>query len=206
MTQRLPVPGSDDGDWGDILNSFLGVAHNSNGTLVPSAVTTAGAYSKPSTGIPSTDLASSVQTSLAQAASAYVKPGSGIPGSDLATAVQTVNGKSPTSGAVTLAATDVGALTQSVADARYPRRTLFSFGLGVSGSDCHVCHRLCVHPVHHHPAGGRARHYYCLLRLQPVDHRILYLLLRSPLGLPGGRIFPDELHRRWLTIRAIMLA
>jgi hypothetical protein len=30
---RLPNPGSDDGTWGTILNDFLGVAHNSDGTL-----------------------------------------------------------------------------------------------------------------------------------------------------------------------------
>lgn len=30
---RLPVPGSDDGTWGSILNDFLNVEHNSDGTL-----------------------------------------------------------------------------------------------------------------------------------------------------------------------------
>lgn len=30
---RLPTPGSDDGTWGDILNDFLKVEHNTNGTL-----------------------------------------------------------------------------------------------------------------------------------------------------------------------------
>ncbi len=34
---RLPVPGSDDGTWGDILNDFLKVAHNSDGSLKASA-------------------------------------------------------------------------------------------------------------------------------------------------------------------------
>ena len=29
---RLPVPGSDDGTWGDVLNEYLDVAHNSDGT------------------------------------------------------------------------------------------------------------------------------------------------------------------------------
>ncbi len=29
---RLPIPGSDDGDWGDILNDFLSVEHNDDGT------------------------------------------------------------------------------------------------------------------------------------------------------------------------------
>lgn len=30
---RLPVPGSDDNTWGGILNDFLGVSHNADGTL-----------------------------------------------------------------------------------------------------------------------------------------------------------------------------
>jgi hypothetical protein len=41
MTQRLPIPGSDDGTWGDILNGFLEVSHNADGTLGTSAVATA---------------------------------------------------------------------------------------------------------------------------------------------------------------------
>ena len=46
------------------------------------------AYQKPSGGIPKTDLASDVQTSLGKADSAYQKPSTGIPASDLAQAVQ----------------------------------------------------------------------------------------------------------------------
>src|SRR5688572_13671491 len=30
---RLPVPGNDNGTWGSVLNDFLGVEHNSDGTL-----------------------------------------------------------------------------------------------------------------------------------------------------------------------------
>jgi len=40
---RLPNPGSDDGVWGTVLNDFLGVAHNTDGTLKSSAVGAAGA-------------------------------------------------------------------------------------------------------------------------------------------------------------------
>lgn len=29
---RLPIPGSDDGDWGAILNNYLSIEHNSDGT------------------------------------------------------------------------------------------------------------------------------------------------------------------------------
>ncbi len=35
---RLPVPGSDDNQWGDILNDFLTQAHNSDGTLKDTGV------------------------------------------------------------------------------------------------------------------------------------------------------------------------
>ena len=47
----------------------------------------AGTYSKPSGGIPKTDLASAVQTSLGKADTAYQKPSGGIPASDLAAGV-----------------------------------------------------------------------------------------------------------------------
>lgn len=40
---RLPTPGGDDGTWGNILNSFLEVSHNSDGTLLPAAIKQAGA-------------------------------------------------------------------------------------------------------------------------------------------------------------------
>lgn len=49
MTQRLPIPGSDQNNWGGILNDFLGVSHNSDGTLAPAAVTTAGAVTSVNT-------------------------------------------------------------------------------------------------------------------------------------------------------------
>jgi len=42
---RLPIPGSDDGSWGQILNDFLSVSHASDGTLKAGAVTDAGAAS-----------------------------------------------------------------------------------------------------------------------------------------------------------------
>ena len=54
------------------------------------------AYQKPSGGIPATDMASGVQTSLGNADSAYQKPSGGIPSTDLASAVQTSLGKADT--------------------------------------------------------------------------------------------------------------
>ena len=53
-------------------------------------------YTKPSTGIPESDLASAVQTSLGKADTAYQKPSTGIPKTDLASAVQTSLGKADT--------------------------------------------------------------------------------------------------------------
>ena len=46
---RLPHPGGDDGDWGNILNDFLKVEHNSNGTLKKDALIT-GAQQKTNKG------------------------------------------------------------------------------------------------------------------------------------------------------------
>ena len=58
-------------------------------TIRSGAAAGATAYQKPVTGIPSSDMASAVQTSLGKADSAYQKPGTGIPKTDLASAVQT---------------------------------------------------------------------------------------------------------------------
>lgn len=98
---RLPIPGSDDGSWGTILNDFLEVAHNDDGSIKSSAVSAAGVYAKPSSGIPASDMTTTVQNQLTAAS----------------TAVQTVNSKSGT--AVTLTASDVNALTQTTADTLY---------------------------------------------------------------------------------------
>lgn len=43
MIARLPTPGGDSGDWGDILNDFLDVSHNSDGSLQTGALQDAGA-------------------------------------------------------------------------------------------------------------------------------------------------------------------
>ncbi len=42
MTQRLPTLGGDDGTWGAVLNGFLQVSLNADGTLQTAALTTAG--------------------------------------------------------------------------------------------------------------------------------------------------------------------
>ena len=63
---RLPTPGADSGTWGQILNNFLLVEHNSDGTLKAGG-SLASKYTFPVGGIPRTDLAADVQTSLANA-------------------------------------------------------------------------------------------------------------------------------------------
>lgn len=63
---RLPKPGGDQGNWGEILNSFLLVEHDTDGRLRPSG-SLGDKYSKPSGGIPASDLSGSVQTALANA-------------------------------------------------------------------------------------------------------------------------------------------
>ncbi|HVX24073.1 MAG TPA: hypothetical protein VG992_01890 [Candidatus Saccharimonadales bacterium] len=106
---RLPTPGGDVGDWGDILNTFLRVSHATDGTLNASVVDTsqikngavtnakldsttqsalAAAYQKPVGGIPESDLASSLQTKIDAGGTAYQKPGTGIPEADLSSATQ----------------------------------------------------------------------------------------------------------------------
>ena len=37
---RLPIPGSDSGNWGSILNDYLSAAHKPDGTLKPGIITT----------------------------------------------------------------------------------------------------------------------------------------------------------------------
>lgn len=47
---RLPIPGGDNGTWGSILNDFLSVSHNTDGTLQTSALKQAGAITSSSLG------------------------------------------------------------------------------------------------------------------------------------------------------------
>jgi hypothetical protein len=82
---RLPIPGGDSGTWGDLLNVFLAVEHNVDGSLkkapaiaqaqadataAQSAV--AAKYTLPVGGIPETDLSGAVQTKLNTVASGGV--------------------------------------------------------------------------------------------------------------------------------------
>jgi hypothetical protein len=66
LSARLPIPGGDDGNWGSILNDYLSVELNSDGSLKRGPEIDA-AYDKPTGGIPLTDLAPGVQASLTKA-------------------------------------------------------------------------------------------------------------------------------------------
>lgn len=94
---RLPTPGGDTGQWGTILNDFLNVEHNTDGSLKNVARPTdiAAKYTKPADGIPAADLHTDVNALLA----------------DAQTAVQTVNGQSGQD--VVLTAADIGAIPTS---------------------------------------------------------------------------------------------
>ena len=93
-------------DLGIASTSDVSAKYTKPGTGIPSTDLASGvqtslgkadsAYQKPSGGIPSTDMASGVQTSLGKADSAYQKPSGGIPSSDMASAVQTSLGKADT--------------------------------------------------------------------------------------------------------------
>lgn len=135
---RLPTPGSDDGTWGSILNDFLAVEHNVDGSLKASG-SLASKYTKPGSGIPKTDLSAAVQASLNNADAAVsgtvadgsitdvkVASGAAIAQSkiqnltsslsakaDASSVVLSVNGKTPSTGAVTLVASDIGAVSAS---------------------------------------------------------------------------------------------
>lgn len=85
---RLPIPGSDQGSWGQILNDYLSQAHQADGTLKTGAVSTGA-------------VADGSITEAKLDAAAQTKLNSGGGGG----AVASVNGRT---GAVTLTSNDVG--------------------------------------------------------------------------------------------------
>jgi hypothetical protein len=105
---RLPLPGQDAGTWGAILNDYLSVEHNADGTLKKA--------------IDISTAKSTADQALTTANAAYIKPGTGIPKTDLSTAVQTSLDKADTAlqtAPVTSVVGQVGAVTgaQIAADA-----------------------------------------------------------------------------------------
>lgn len=124
----MPVPGQDDGVWGNVLNGFLGVSHNADGTLTQDAVSSAGAYIKPGTGIPSTDLSSSTQSSLSLANSS-VQLGGDLGGTTTTPRVTAING-------VTVSGTPAagqGILATGSTTAQWTRREFNVMAFGAKG-------------------------------------------------------------------------
>lgn len=95
MSQRLPTPGGDDGTWGDVLNNFLDVSHNPDGTLSSATVGTSQIQNN---AVTNAQLDSPTQSAVSKANSS----------------VQSVNTRTPNgAGAVTLQASDVSAIPSS---------------------------------------------------------------------------------------------
>jgi hypothetical protein len=82
---RLPTPGGDQDNWGNVLNDFLSQAHNTDGTLKAGSV---GASQVQDASIPKTKLDASTQTAVDAVASKYTKPAGGIPKTDLDSSTQ----------------------------------------------------------------------------------------------------------------------
>ena len=107
---RLPIPGQDVGTWGDILNGFLAVAHNADGSLIrgpdidDAKAKADAAYIRPPTGIPASDLDSTTQLKL-NATSGTNTGDQDLSG--LVTKTTTVNGHALT-GNVSVSKSDVG--------------------------------------------------------------------------------------------------
>lgn len=105
---RLPIVGSDNGTWGAILNDFLDVAHNPNGSLKSSSLMSAGAEATTNKGQPGgyASLDGSGKVPVAQLP-ALTSSGAGTNAAATA-AVTSVAGKT---GAVTLSEADITGLS-----------------------------------------------------------------------------------------------
>ena len=87
LSADITLDSSDVGAQAAITASGILKGDGAGGVSAAVAGTDYGTYSKPSGGIPSSDMTSAVQTSLGKADSAYQKPSGGIPASDLANGV-----------------------------------------------------------------------------------------------------------------------
>ncbi|HEU0266379.1 MAG TPA: glycosyl hydrolase family 28-related protein, partial [Candidatus Saccharimonadaceae bacterium] len=111
------MPGSDDGQWGTLLNDFILAERNSDGSLkIRSDGTLANMYKMPTGGIPNSDLAASVQSAISASASA-VQPtdtvAGDLSGTVLAPTVSSIAGVklsgTPNSGNILSATSSAGA-------------------------------------------------------------------------------------------------
>lgn len=92
--QRLPTPGSDNGTWGDILNGFLEVEHNTDGTL---KARTDGTFATLTAGkIPSTQLGSGTAggSNFLRGDGTWAVPAGGVTLDSTATDIQPLGSRS----------------------------------------------------------------------------------------------------------------
>jgi hypothetical protein len=101
---RLPVPGQDDGTWGDILNDYLSQSLNADGTLKSASVATAGAETTSNKGQPS---GYAPLDNTGKVPSANLPTGSGV------ASVSAANGTITVSGTATAPTLAVGSITES---------------------------------------------------------------------------------------------
>lgn len=101
---RLPQPGGDEGNWGQILNEYLQVEHRVDGSLrraseIAQAISDAGGAKKDAADAVNLARQSDAKAGAAQttADAKYAKPSSGIPETDLSSDVQTKLNASRTS-------------------------------------------------------------------------------------------------------------
>ena len=85
---RLPIPGSDEGTWGDILNEYLLEEHNEDGSLRKGTDIDNALSNAQSALTEAQNALSAAQNAQSAAESRYELPSSGLPESDLEAAVQ----------------------------------------------------------------------------------------------------------------------
>jgi hypothetical protein len=138
---RLPVPGSDDGIWGDLLNEFLGVSHTGDGTLKANSVYLGALQANSVSNTKLQDgavTASKLDTSNMPTSSQVLSSnGSGLAWvAQSAAPVSSVAGKT---GAVSLTASDVGlGNVNNTADADKPVSTATQTALNTKANTTHT--------------------------------------------------------------------
>jgi hypothetical protein len=122
---RLPQPGGDDNVWGSVLNDFLTVEHNHDGSLKRGSDIDTAQQAAASAQTAAQTAQSTAQTALTTAQAAYQLPIGGIPATDFSSPVQTKLSSigivgSPDGTQWRLAVTNDGLLYVASADLNFP--------------------------------------------------------------------------------------
>lgn len=121
---RLPIPGQDDGKWGQILNDYLSQAHNDDGTLKLGSITKSDIGLSNVDNTSDTDKPISLAVQEALITKADLVAGA-VPSNQLPSFVSSINGQS---GNVVLTAADVGADASGTAYTKAESDANFSLG------------------------------------------------------------------------------